>query len=300
MIGFRILGVNGCYCVHAMAGGIGLQPTTTPPPGAGPPNTDLAYGGVIDDDGNSWAVVQTADGTILYTPDDAVQVLADGTKVVTLADGSVVPVAQDPSVATAVKAVSKYHGQPLTAQELQDILPQLDAAVGKSAACVIGNWMGGAPPASLLDQIKQQDTGWFTKNSLVGYVAAYFGKQVGGGYIPTIEDACPGGPSIDAALAKLQAASPDLYAQAMGQGTQHRTVLAKAAAKDIGQAAAKIYQAPTKFLTQVVYAAGDILEGAGQAVGFIGFLSRNIVPIAATAGVGYIAWKLWLRKAVSA
>jgi hypothetical protein len=183
-------------------------------------------------------------------------------------------------------AVQAWRGMPLTAQRLQELLPKLDAAVGRANTCVIGNWMGGAPPASLADQIEESNAGWWTKNSLVGYVAAWMGMQWGGGHIWSIEDSCPGGPPIDQALQKLFVADPVLFDEVMGRGQAHRDDVAQQLERTGDEAAAKVFRYPLQKLA-------DVGEGAQGLIDLVTGIVRNAATFLVIGGIGYGGYRYY-------
>lgn len=194
---------------------------------------------------------------------------------------------------------------PLNAAKLQEILPRLQAATDISTACVIGNWMGGAPSKSMLGNYGQVLKSLDWKDGIVTMLtggtwviwklgAGAAGLTLGGGKIWTIEDSCPGGPTLSEALATLFTASqfkgtdPQLWNEVMGLGQAHREHLAQQQEIEDG----KQMQAMAEYVATGIK---DVAAPVGSLLGILGFVTRNALPIA--VGVGGVYLYLQWRKA---
>lgn len=170
-----------------------------------------------------------------------------------------------------------YKQGPITAETLQQIAPAVRAAVGESAACVILAWMGGAPPDGFFKQYSEGlPTEWYAKYvpvvAQIGQAAGWLGKQVGGGKIYTIKDACPNGPTIDVALDKLKKADPALWDFCAAKGQRHRDDLARQMEKEGDAAGAQIFKTAGNRV-------GDVLSGLDSLLTAFTTVVKYIVPI---------------------
>lgn len=129
------------------------------------------------------------------------------------------------------------------ASELLEWQEAIRAATGrKDVACVLGAWMAGTPSESVATRIADDIRAYAGANPTIYDKALYviasslwlpgtaLGSAIGnaafGNKIYTIEDACPGGPSVDDALSILKDADADLWAQVTGLAKKQRAAVA--------------------------------------------------------------------------
>lgn len=129
------------------------------------------------------------------------------------------------------------------ASELLEWQEAIRAATGrKDVACVLGAWMAGTPSESVATRIADDirafagasptiyDKALYVIASSLWLPGTALGSAIGnaafGNKIYTIEDACPGGPSVDDALSILKDADADLWAQVTGLAKKQRAAVA--------------------------------------------------------------------------
>lgn len=191
------------------------------------------------------------------------------------------------SLGGAVPQVKKL--SPALWRQVQEKL--VKTGLHKDAQCVIMSWVGGVPESSF-DKLGQSakatfiDAGWWNFIPVVA-VGSQLGNLAGEAYqyakvgkIYTLADACPGGPTIDVALASLMnpiGGDPVLGLEIVKLATGHRANLVK-------QVVGNTQQHRKKLAADAAEYAYDAVTGAiKNTIGFKGMYA--LTGIAATVGV---------------
>ena len=180
----------------------------------------------------------------------------------------------------------------LTRFALYEAVPEITNA----EADALGNWLGGEG-----GEVTWNDN-WFTaigKN--ISPVVSIFGNMLADKYFDPdqfIKSVQPKNVQLGPTLLKLRKASPFVhywviqraFGKALNKSISQKANVEQQQKKIVMAAALKVETAGTNIANAagaIADAANDALKSAGDALGYVGWITKNLVPIAVVGGLAY-------------